>query len=100
MIDRFNVSFAALRMKTELGMSDSIYGLGASLFFVTYVLFEIPGAIVAERWSVRKWTARIMLSWGVMTILTAYVHNAREFYLARLLLGTAEASFFPESSSI
>lgn len=95
MIDRFNVSFAALRMKADLGFSDSIYGFGASLFFVTYVLFEIPGAIVAERWSVRKWTARIMLSWGVITILTAYIQNAREFYLARLLLGTAEASFFP-----
>lgn len=95
MIDRFNVSFAALRMKTDLGFSDSIYGLGASLFFVTYVLFEIPGAVVAQRWSVRKWTARIMLSWGVITILTAYIHNAREFYAARLLLGTAEASFFP-----
>lgn len=95
MIDRFNVSFAALRMKTDLGFSDTIYCLGASLFFVTYVLFEIPGAIVAERWSVRKWTARIMLSWGVITILTAYIQNAREFYLARLLLGTAEASFFP-----
>jgi MFS transporter, ACS family, tartrate transporter len=95
MIDRFNVSFAALRMKGDLGFSDSIYGLGASLFFVTYVLFEIPGAIVAERWSVRKWTARIMLSWGVITIFTACIHTAREFYVARLLLGTAEASFFP-----
>lgn len=95
MIDRYNVSFAALRMKAELGFSDSVYGLGASLFFVTYVLFEIPGAVAAERWSVRKWTARIMLSWGVITIFTAYVHNAREFYIARLLLGTAEASLFP-----
>jgi MFS transporter, ACS family, tartrate transporter len=95
MIDRFNISFAALGMKTDLAFSDSVYGLGASLFFVTYVLFEIPGAIVAERWSVRKWTARIMLSWGVITILTAFIHNAREFYVARLLLGTAEASFFP-----
>jgi ACS family tartrate transporter-like MFS transporter len=95
MIDRFNVSFAALRMKADLGFSDSVYGLGASLFFVTYVLFEIPGAVIAERWSVRKWTARIMLSWGVITILTACIHNTREFYAARLLLGAAEASFFP-----
>ena len=94
-IDRFNVSFAALRMKDDLGFSDSIYGLGASLFFVTYVLFEIPGAIVAARWSVRKWIARIMLSWGGITILTAFIHNARESYIARLLLGAAEASFFP-----
>lgn len=94
-IDRFNVSFAALRMRDDLGFSDSIYGLGASLFYVTYVLLEIPGAILAQRWSVRKWIARIMLSWGGITILTAYIHNVREFYLARLLLGAAEASFFP-----
>jgi MFS transporter, ACS family, tartrate transporter len=94
-IDRFNVSFAALRMKADLGFSDSVYGLGASLFFVTYVLFEIPGAVLAERWSVRKWTTRIMVSWGMITILTAFIHTARQFYVARLLLGAAEASFFP-----
>jgi sugar phosphate permease len=95
MIDRFNVSFAALRMKADLGFSDSVYGFGASAFFITYALLEIPGAIVAERWSVRKWTSRIMVSWGLITILTAFIHNAREFYLARVLLGAAEASFFP-----
>jgi sugar phosphate permease len=95
MIDRFNVSFAALRMKTDLGFSDSVYGFGASVFFITYVLFEIPGAIVAERWSVRKWIARIMVSWGLITILTTFIHTAGQFYVARLLLGTAEASFFP-----
>src|SRR5215469_18783402 len=95
MIDRFNVSFAALRMKAELGFSDSVYGFGAAAFFITYALLEIPGAIVAERWSIRKWTSRIMVSWGLITILTAFIHNAREFYLARVLLGAAEASFFP-----
>jgi MFS transporter, ACS family, tartrate transporter len=95
MIDRFNISFAALRMKSELGFSDSVYGLGASLFFVTYFAFEIPGAVIAERWSVRKWIGRIMVSWGVITILTASIQGARQFYAARLLLGTAEASFFP-----
>jgi MFS family permease len=82
-------------MKGELGFSDTVYGFGASAFFITYALLEIPGAIVAERWSVRKWTTRIMVSWGLITILTAFVHNAHEFYLARLLLGAAEASFFP-----
>jgi MFS transporter, ACS family, tartrate transporter len=94
-IDRFNVSFAALRMKADLGFSDTVYGLGASLFFVTYVLFEIPGAVLAERWSVRKWTSRIMVSWGMITILTAFIHSADQFYAARLLLGATEASFFP-----
>jgi MFS transporter, ACS family, tartrate transporter len=100
MIDRFNISFAALGMKTDLAFSDSVYGLGASLFFVTYVLFEIPGAIVAERWSVRKWTARIMLSWGVITILTTSIHNAREFHVARFLLEPPRLASFLESSFI
>ena len=95
MIDRFNVSFAALRMKSDLGFSDSVYGFGASLFFITYVAFEVPGALFAERWSVRKWISRIMVSWGVITILNAFIQSAHQFYAARLLLGTAEASFFP-----
>ena len=95
MIDRFNISFAALRMKADLGFSDSVYGFGASLFFLTYVALEIPGAIVAERWSIRKWIARIMVSWGLITVATASIQSAHQFYIARLLLGAAEASFFP-----
>jgi sugar phosphate permease len=95
MIDRFNISFAALRMKADLGFSDSIYGFGASLFFLTYVALEIPGAVIAERWSIRKWIARIMVSWGLITILTASIQTAHQLYVARLLLGAAEASFFP-----
>src|SRR3974377_622969 len=95
MIDRFNISFAALRMKADLGLSDSVYGFGASLFFLTYVAFEIPGAIVAERWSIRKWIARIMVSWGLITIVTASIQSAHQLYVVRLLLGAAEASFFP-----
>ena len=94
-IDRVNVSFAALRMKTDLGFSDSVYGFGASLFFLTYILFEIPGAILVERWSARKWIARIMVSWGLVTVLTAFIHTAQQFYVARLFLGAAEASFYP-----
>jgi len=65
------------------------------MFYLTYVLFEIPGAIIVERWSARKWIARIMISWGVVTILTGFVHTAGEFYVARFFLGVAEASFFP-----
>src|SRR3979490_3541360 len=94
-IDRVNVSFANLRMSADLGFSDRVYGLGVGMFYITYVLFEIPGAIIAERWSARKWIARIMISWGIVTALTGFVHNAREFYAARFLLGMAEASFFP-----
>src|SRR5215469_15249271 len=94
-IDRVNVSFANLRMSADLGFSDRVYGLGIGIFYLTYVLFEIPGAIVVERWSARKWIARIMISWGVVTILTGFVHSAAQFYIARFFLGLAEASFFP-----
>jgi MFS transporter, ACS family, tartrate transporter len=94
-IDRVNVSFANLRMSADLGFSDRVYGLGVGMFYLTYVLFEIPGAIIVERWSARKWIARIMISWGVVTILTAFVNSTGQFYAARFFLGLAEASFFP-----
>jgi MFS transporter, ACS family, tartrate transporter len=94
-IDRVNVSFANLRMSTDLGFSDRVYGLGVGMFYLTYVLFEIPGAVIVERWSARKWIARIMISWGVVTILTGFIHSAGQFYAARFFLGLAEASFFP-----
>jgi ACS family tartrate transporter-like MFS transporter len=94
-IDRVNVSFANLRMSVDLGFSDRVYGLGVGVFYLTYVLFEVPGAIIVERWSARKWIARIMISWGVVTILTGFVQNAGQFYAARFFLGLAEASFFP-----
>ena len=94
-VDRVNVSFANLRMSADLGFSDRVYGLGVGMFYVTYVLLEIPGAIIVERWSARKWIARIMISWGVITILTGFVHTAGQFYTARFFLGLAEASFFP-----
>lgn len=94
-IDRVNVSFANLRMSADLGFSDRVYGLGVAMFYLTYVLFEIPGAIIVERWSARKWIARIMVSWGLITILTGFIHSAGQFYAARFLLGAAESSFFP-----
>jgi len=94
-IDRVNVSFANLRMSADLGFSDRVYGLGVGMFYVTYILFEIPGAIVVERWSARKWIARIMVSWGLVTILTGFVRTSGQFYAARFFLGLAESSFFP-----
>jgi MFS transporter, ACS family, tartrate transporter len=94
-VDRANMSFAALKMNLDLGFSDRVYGLGVAMFFVGYVLFEVPGAIIAERWSARKWTARIMISWGLVTILSALVESPGQFYAARFFLGMAEASFFP-----
>ena len=94
-VDRANVSFAALRMRAELGMSASAYGFGVGIFFLGYTLFEVPGAIIVERWSARKWMARIMITWGFITIFTGFVHTPRQFYVARVLVGLAEASFFP-----
>ena len=94
-IDRVNVSFANLSMSADLGFSDRVYGLGVGVFYLTYVLFEIPGAIIVERWSARKWIARIMISWGIVTILTGFVHTVGQFYVARFFLGAAESSFFP-----
>lgn len=94
-LDRANVSFAALRMNLDLRFSDRVYGLGVAMFFAGYVLFEVPGAIIVERWSARKWTARIMISWGLVTILSGLVNSRGQFYATRFLLGIAEASFFP-----
>lgn len=94
-VDRVNVSFANLRMSADLGFSDRVYGLGVGIFFVGYVLFEVPGALIVERWSARKWLARIMITWGLVTILTGFVHTAGQFCAARFLVGVAEASFFP-----
>ena len=94
-VDRVNVSFANLRMSADLHFSDRIFGLGAGIFFVGYILFEIPGAIIVERWSARKWMARIMISWGFVTAFTGFVQTAHQFYIARFLLGVSEASFFP-----
>jgi len=94
-VDRINVAFANLRMSADLGFADRVYGLGVGMFFIGYVLFEVPGAIIVERWSARKWMARIMISWGLMTILNGFIHTPRQFYVVRLLVGLTEASFFP-----
>src|SRR5450755_1984086 len=74
-IDRVNVSFASLKMNAELGLSDSAFGLGSGMFYISYVLFEIPGALIVERWSARKWIGRIMITWGAVTIGTGFIHT-------------------------
>src|SRR5262252_5647846 len=94
-LDRMNVGVAALEMPHDLGFSEGAIGFGAGLFFVGYVLLEIPGALIAERWSARRWIARIMISWGVLTVLMAFIHTPRQFYVVRFLVGAAEAGFFP-----
>ena len=94
-LDRMNVGAAALQMPGDLGFDDHVMGLGAGMFFIGYLLLEIPGALIAELWSARRWIARIMISWGVITVFTALIHTTRQFYLARFLVGAAEAGFFP-----
>src|SRR5271170_6576100 len=94
-LDRMNVGAAALQMPGDLGFNDKVVGLGAGMFFIGYLVLEIPGALIAERWSARRWIARIMISWGIVTVLMAFIHTARDFYLVRFLVGAAEAGFFP-----
>jgi MFS transporter, ACS family, tartrate transporter len=94
-LDRFNVSFAALEMSGDLGFSEMAYGLGASMFFVGYVLFEIPSNLIMERVGARIWIARIMITWGLVSTCMLFVRTPFSFYLLRFLLGVAEAGFFP-----
>lgn len=94
-IDRQNVSYAKLQMVDDLGLSEAAYGLGASLFFIGYFLFEVPSNLVLERVGARLWFARIMASWGAITIALGFTQNAAMFYGLRFLLGAAEAGFFP-----
>src|ERR1700675_2965830 len=94
-LDRVNVSYAALEMKPALGFSDEEFGWGVGIFFVGYLLLEIPGALLVEHWSARKWFARILVTWGLCSMAMALVRAPWHFYSARFLLGVAEAGFFP-----
>ncbi len=94
-LDRVNVGYAALQMKGDLSFTDEVLGFGAGIFFWGYFLLEIPGTILVEKWSARRWIARIMISWGIVAILMALVQTKNQFYLLRFLLGLAEAGFFP-----
>lgn len=94
-LDRVNVSFAALTMNDELGISAAAYGLGASIFFVGYLLFEVPSNLALNRFGARLWIARIMVTWGLVSMATGFIHNATQLYVVRFFLGVAEAGFFP-----
>src|SRR5262244_2952951 len=103
-LDRVNVSFAALTMNQDLGLSQTAFGFGAGIFFLAYFVFEVPSNLMLERFGARKWIARIMISWGILSGMMAFIpHIARAtglgnevtFYGVRLLLGAAEAGFFP-----
>ena len=94
-LDRINVGFAALQMNAALGFSAAVYGFGAGIFFLSYTAFEIPSNIILARGGARRWIARIMISWGLLSAAMMFVHDARSFYVLRFLLGAAEAGFFP-----
>lgn len=100
-LDRVNISYAALTMKQDLGwLTPEIYGAGASIFFFGYLLLEIPGSLIAARFSASKWIARIMFTWGLVSCCMAFMHTQVEFYLCRFLLGAAEASLYPVIYSV
>jgi MFS transporter, ACS family, tartrate transporter len=103
-LDRVNVGFAALTMNQDLGLSQTAFGFGAGIFFIAYFIFEVPSNLLLERFGARKWIARIMLSWGMVSGTMAFIPNIARaaglgneytFYLLRVLLGVAEAGFFP-----
>lgn len=94
-LDRVNVGFAKLQMLSDLHYSETVYGLGAGIFFLGYVIFEVPSNIILHRVGARLWIARIMFSWAILSALTAFVKSPTAFYVLRFLLGAAEAGFIP-----
>jgi ACS family tartrate transporter-like MFS transporter len=94
-IDRTNVGVAALTMNADLGLTATAFGFGAGVFFLGYFLFEVPSNFALRRYGARKWIARIMLTWGLVSMAMAFVTGPTSFYVLRFLLGVAEAGFFP-----
>jgi len=94
-LDRVNVGFAKLQMSQDLGFSETVFGLGAGLFFIGYFLFEVPSNILMHKVGARIWIARIMITWGLLSAVFMFVQNATQFYILRFLLGLAEAGFYP-----
>ncbi len=94
-LDRVNVGFAKLQMSTDLGFSETVFGLGAGIFFLGYFFFEVPSNIILHRVGARMWIARIMITWGILSALFMFVETPWQFYVLRFLLGVAEAGFYP-----
>ena len=95
LMDRLNVSLAALQMNQELKFSATVYGFGAGLFYLSYAIFEVPSNMLLTRFGARKWLARIMVTWGIIAAAMMFVRTPWQFYTLRFLLGVAEAGFFP-----
>lgn len=94
-LDRVNMGFAALEMNAELALTAEVFGLLSGIFFIGYFFFEIPSNMIMHKVGARIWIARIMISWGIIVILTGFIQNATHLYILRFLLGVAEAGFFP-----
>lgn len=94
-IDRVNIGFAALQMNKDLGFSPAVYGFGAGIFFIGYFFFEVPSNLILEKVGARLWIARIAITWGIVSIAMAWVHDETSFYVVRFLLGVAEAGLLP-----
>src|SRR3954470_23961343 len=94
-LDRANVTFAKLSMVADLEFSEAVFGAGAGIFFLGYVVFGIPGALLIEKRSARIWISRALVTWGLFTVLIGFVTTPWQFYVSRFLLGVAEAGFFP-----
>ena len=94
-LDRVNIGFAALTMNKDIGLSSTAFGLGASIFFLGYFLFEVPSNLILEKTGARIWIARIMITWGILSIGHAFIWNDTSFYALRFIFGVAEAGFFP-----
>lgn len=99
-LDRVNVGFAYLHMKVDVGLDDAAFGLGVGLFFISYVMFEVPSNLLLTRVGAKKTISRIMILWGLISSATMFVQTPTQFYIARLALGIAEAGFFPGSMLI
>ena len=94
-LDRTNIGVASLTMNKDLGFSATQFGLGAGILFIGYTVFEIPSNLALYRFGARRWIARIMITWGVVSVATAWVYDVNTYYMARFALGVAEAGFFP-----
>jgi len=94
-VDRVNVGFAKLQMQQALGMSDTVYGMGAGIFFIGYFLFEVPANLMLQKLGARRWLGPIMIAWGMVSACTIFTRGATSFYLLRFLLGIVESGFFP-----
>ena len=94
-LDRVNVGFAKLQMSSDLGLSETVYGFGAGIFFIGYALCEVPSNLALVRFGARRWIARIMITWGLISAGMMFVQGETSFYVMRFLLGVAEAGFLP-----